>query len=393
MQNNNLRLAVPLSFISMLFFPSATWLFFFSQHLNYQQIAGIMGVGALVSLTMEIPTGVFADRVGRKWAVATSYLLFTIAMIGTIFATSYSAFLIVTVINALVNCLYSGSMEALIYDTLVTKKEEKKYDIWVSRMESITWVGLFVSTVMGGYLYTVNPTVPYLAQAVVTFVAFLLALLLVEPKVDTTKYELKEMITNNLSGFRELFANKKIAYLTLVMAVAGLGYYTAADILGISQSKEYGLDPSMVGWVFGVGYLVSAGFSQIYPSLRKRLGEMKLMWMAILALIISFVMAKYVGVILGILLIVMRIASSTTFRNSKSVIINAQIGSKNRATTLSTLTLLSELPYALFAGYLGLYIDRTSPNQFAWVLGLGIILAIILIRSLFSPANFAKLRG
>jgi len=89
-----------------------------------------------------------------------------------------------------------------------------------------------------------------------------------------------------------------------------------------------------------------------------------------------------VGAIVGIMLIVMRIASSTTFRNSRSVIINKEISSRNRATTLSTLTLLTELPYALGASLIGLYIDRTSPNEFAYLLGVGIVAILIIIFAL-----------
>ena len=49
----------------------------------------------------------------------------------------------------------------------------------------------------------------------------------------------------------------------------------------------------------------------------------------------------------------------------------------NRATTLSTLTLLTNIPYALSAIWIGGYIDRTSPNQFAWMLGLFILFALV----------------
>ncbi len=56
--NKNLKLAVPLSFMSMIFFPSATWMFFMLQYLNFQEIATIMGIGAIASKVMEIPIGV-----------------------------------------------------------------------------------------------------------------------------------------------------------------------------------------------------------------------------------------------------------------------------------------------------------------------------------------------
>ncbi|MCE7897842.1 hypothetical protein DYH11_01360 [Candidatus Microgenomates bacterium CPR3] len=209
--------------------------------------------------------------------------------------------------------------------------------------------------------------------------AALLSLLLKEPRFDSYQYSLVDGIKQNLVGFGELLANEKRRYLTIIFVTIGVGYYIASDILGISQAREYGLKPEIVGWVFGAGYIISAIASHYYPALRKIIGEMRLIWLATGILIISFVMAKYVGVWIGTLLIIMRIASATTFRNSRSVIINREISSKNRATTLSTLNLLVMLPYALFANLIGRYMDQTSPNQFAWMLGMGLMGALGLI--------------
>ena len=379
----NVRLAVPLAFINSLFFPCVTWLFFFSQHLNYQQIATIMGIGAFVSLVAEVPTGVFADLVGRKWAIALSNLVFTIAMIGTAYATTYWAFLLVTVLNALVNALYSGSMEALLYDSLKSEGKAHIFDYWVSRTEAMAWVALFVSTVVGGYLYTIHPTFPYWIQAIVTTIGFWLSLALVEPRLDSHRYHWKEIVQNNLVGVQELWRARRLRTWILPLIVLGLGYYVAADILGLSQLREYGLGTNQAGWIFGVGFIISAGMAHFYPALRAKLGAGRLIWIAGAVMLLSLLGAKWVGASAGILLIMMRISSSTTFRNSRSVVVNAEIESKNRATTLSTLNLLTMLPYALLAGWIGGYIDRTSPNQFAWVMGVGItaLLALMGIRN------------
>ncbi len=336
-----------------------------------------MGIGAIASIVMEIPTGVFADMVGRKWAIALSYFLFTSAMIWMTMATSYKAFLLITIVNCLVNTLYSGSMEALLYDTLKQDKKEGEFDHWTSRMESVTWLGLFLSTVIGGYLHMMNPKYPYFAEAIVMGIATILSLMLIEPRIDSIKYNVSDVWKNNFLGFKELFATSKMRYWTAIFVVIGVGYVVASDILGISQAREYGLDAQTVGWVFGIGYIISALASHYYPKLMKMAGSMRLVWGSATFLIISFVLAKYVGAWAGVGLIVLRIASSTTFRNSRSVLINGEIGSANRATTLSTLTLLTNIPYAVSAIWIGGYIDRTSPNQFAWMLGLFILFALV----------------
>lgn len=371
--NINLKLSFPLSFMSMLFFPSAIWMFFYVQHLSFAEIATIMGIGAVFSLILEVPTGVFADLVGRRWAVFWSYVLYSVAMVGIAWSTSFADFLVWTLVNATVNALYSGSMEALLYDTLKSQGRENEFDGYTSRMESATWWGLFVSTVIGGYAYAIQPTLPYYMQAVIAAIAAGLSLKLVEPWVDSQKYDWRQIVSKNIEGVRELCATPIRRYYTALFVVIGVGYYVAADLLGISQAREYGLEPEMVGWVFGIGYVISALASHYYPLTRRLVGEIKLVWVAAGVLVLSFVLAKYVGVLIGVILIIGRIASSTTFRNSRSVIINREISSRNRATSLSTLNLLTMLPYALLARIAGDYVDRRGANELAWLLGIVII--------------------
>jgi MFS family permease len=136
------------------------------------------------------------------------------------------------------------------------------------------------------------------------------------------------------------------------------------------------MDSRGVGYLFGAGYIISAIASQFYPKLRKMFGARKLLGITVGILIGSFLLAKWTGVIVGSILIISRISSSTTFRNTRSSIINSLIGSKGRATTISTLVLLSQLPMALMAYFMGDYIDSHSPNSLAWALGVGMIIIL-----------------
>ncbi|MBU1130079.1 hypothetical protein KKE45_02040, partial [Patescibacteria group bacterium] len=154
--------------------------------------------------------------------------------------------------------------------------------------------------------------------------------------------------------------------------------------------KEYGADSRMVGIIFGTGYIISAVVSQFYPKLRKKIGAKKLLIITALFLIGSFVLARFAGVIFGAILIIGRISSSTTFRNIRSSILNRHISSKNRATTISTVVLLSQLPYAIFAYFIGDYIDKYSPNSLALMLGIIIIVLLIGQSFVFKMAKKRK---
>ena len=140
------------------------------------------------------------------------------------------------------------------------------------------------------------------------------------------------------------------------------------------------MDARGTGWLFGVGCVFSVLAARVYPKLKAWLGEKRLVVVTSGVLLISFLAAKYVGLGVGIALIIVRIASSSTFRNTRSVIVNQWITSANRATALSTLNLLTQAPYMLLAPLLGFLIDRTSPNQFAFYLGVGILIGLGVVK-------------
>jgi len=374
MRKNNIKIAYILSFLGEFYFPISVWLFYYLEFLDFKQI-GILTAVKLVSANLfEIPTGVFADFFGRKTSIFISFLLYGLVMFGFANISVFWMFIALDILKSLSNAFMSGSLEALVYDSLEDKKE---YDKVVANMESLAWVGLFLSSIIGGYLYFYWFRSPYIIQGILYLLAAVTALGLVEPKIDSQKYKMAEMIKFNLRGFKELFGNRNISQISTVFITLGAGYFIASEWLGISQAREYGMDSRGVGLLFAAGYLVSATASQFYPKLRNWLGAKKLLLITAGILLGSFLLAKWVGVVMGSILIMARIASSTTFRNTRSSIINGLIASKSRATTLSTLNLLSQLPMALMAYFMGDYIDHHSPNSLAWILGL--VMAGVLI--------------
>ncbi len=386
----NIKVAYILSFLSELYFPIVAWLFFYLRYLDFKQIAIITAIHVITSNLFEIPTGVFADLFGRKKAIFLSFFVCSFVMFAYPFNSLFWVFVVLEVLGGITNALLSGSLEALVYDTLKEANEESKYNKVVANMQSLSWLGLFISAIAGGYVYKYWFGTPWILQGVVFAIAAIATLWLKEPSIDSQKYELKTMLYQNAIGFRELFRNQKISQTTTVFLILGAGYFIAGKILGISQAREYGLDTKGVGILFAVGYIISALASQAFLKLSNWLGSKKLLVATMLILISGFISAKFVGITAGSVLIILRISSSTTFWNIQSSTLNPLIESKNRATTLSTFSLLCQLPYALLAYTIGDNIDKTSPNSFAFVLGITIVSLLVIQGFVF---NLIKPKG
>lgn len=189
-----------------------------------------------------------------------AFTLYAACMIIAAFTTQFWIFVLLEVFKGISNALNSGSLEALVYDSLKENKQESRWDRIVSHNESLLWIGLFMASILGGFLFYIWYPLPYLLQGLVYILAAICAFGFYEPRIDSQKYTFKKMIKQNVVGFKEVFATKAIANKTLIFVVLGVGYVTASSILGISQANEYGLDSRGVGILFGAGYILSRFF-------------------------------------------------------------------------------------------------------------------------------------
>ncbi|MFZ2199707.1 MAG: MFS transporter [Microgenomates group bacterium] len=388
----NIRLAYVLTFLSECYWPSVAALFFYLRYFSFAQIATLWAIQMAVSNLLEIPTGAFADRVGRKISIILSFVVGAISLLLFPYVTVFWMFVVLESLKGLANALYSGSMEALVYDSLKDEGRENQYPQVAANFETLNWAAWAISAIGGGYLYYWQYQSPWLIQGAMFVVAAVVGLKLFEPRIDSVKVNLKIALKQNLEGFRELFNGARTARITLQLAIIGAGYVIAANILGASQAREYGMDARGTGWLFGVGCLLSVVAARAFPKLKQLVGEKKLVMVTGGLMLASFVLARYVGLGMGIGLILMRIASSSTFRNTRSVIVNKWISSKNRATGLSTLNLLTQTPYIFLSPLFGMMIDKTGPNQFAWMLGVGIVgvLGITYLGQILSKRNILR---
>jgi MFS family permease len=379
----NIKLAYIISFLTDFNFHGSVWLFFYLRYLSFAEMGIIFSIEQIVTNLLEVPTGAFADIVGKRISIFLSYMLYGLAYAVQAYTTTFWGFLVLALVKSLSMALYSGSFEALTYDTFKEHGKLDMYKKYKANSESLLWTGLFLSSVIGGFLYDKWFQLPLLLTAAGYFIVAFLALFLHEPRIDSQKYSFKEYIHQNFVGMKELFHTPRTTQISLILATISAGYFIASNFLGISQAKEYGLTGTQVGILFGIGFICAAIASQIYPKLHDKLGDTKMLIIIATIVISSFLFARNGSLIMCLSLIVMRIMSSSMFENARSNIVNAYISSKNRATSLSTLSLIAKIPYALGAYFIGMYIDNNSANSFAFLLGIGMIGFLIVLMVIF----------
>ncbi|OHD74877.1 MAG: hypothetical protein A2177_02225 [Spirochaetes bacterium RBG_13_68_11] len=171
-------------FLSNTSLSEAIWMLYLAfRGMTLFQIGLIESVFHVTSLLMEVPTGIIADRFGRR----TSRLLGRImAMIGTLLmiaSRSFWGFVLAFVFVALSYNLESGAGDALIYDSLVQVGRRDQFMRVKGRQEVAYQAAMIVSLVASGIVATFDYLLAYELALGVHALSFGLSLSFMEPEV------------------------------------------------------------------------------------------------------------------------------------------------------------------------------------------------------------------
>lgn len=184
----NSQLFIVSQFFQALQFVIPVWIMFETGFLSTTQIAFLAGWAYLVQLMSELPTGAFADLVGRRWSVILAYVVFAGAFWLVPGATTFNDFLLIETLNGLATALLSGAQEALLYDSLKQDGREKDFAKVMAKNGFWYQIGLMVATAAGGVMYSYQHGLPFVASGVTAALGGMVAWLFVEPKIDSEEF-------------------------------------------------------------------------------------------------------------------------------------------------------------------------------------------------------------
>jgi len=165
---SNIRKLYIASFLGgfTIFYNGVETLYYRHFHLSFGQISGLVSLGLLATIVLEIPTGSFADIHGKKKSliVATMFNLAGLLFLAT--GSSFGAFLCGFILAGAGRAFNSGANNALLYDLLDSMDKTHEYLKHQSRMQS-AFVGIdILSGSLGFLLFAINVRVPYVVSLV-----------------------------------------------------------------------------------------------------------------------------------------------------------------------------------------------------------------------------------
>lgn len=357
-------------------------LFWQDNGLSLTQVMILQSIFAIIAMLLEVPTGYFADIYGRKKTLIIAAITGAIAITTYSLGHNFFQFLIAEIFFALSVSFTSGTVSALVYDTLQEIGEEKNYKKVWGNVLFYGMIALAVSNVFGGFIAKID--LRYALYASIPFFTLMIpvAFLLQEPKRHKLIFE---------KGYtKELFKIIKVALiqnekLRWILIYSGIIYAFNQSALWLYQPyfKLSGLDIAYFGIVFASFQTVAAFSSKYAHKIEEKLGQKYSLAMLIFLVAGSyFLMSNFVFLFSFSFCFIQQFVRG--FKNAVITdYINQLTNSSMRATILSAESFIGRLLYAIIIPIFGWIADIYTLQQALMVMGAttlisGIIILIIL---------------
>jgi len=206
----------------LVFWYATEKLFMYGIGFDANTIAISVAIYSVSALLTEIPSGILADRWSRRGVLVLSSL--AIVFSSLIGAVSYSVFVyfISTAIWGMYISLNSGTIDSIIYDTLLEENDNgDDYEKFIAKIDIISSIAGIVGSIVGGLISsyiglreTFWFSIPAASAAIIFFCIFK------EPKLHL-KSQNKSLLRHTKLTFQVLFSTKNLIWLTISIICTG----------------------------------------------------------------------------------------------------------------------------------------------------------------------------
>ena len=360
-------------FINMLIIGPILIPFLLWKGLDYSQIMILQSISAVSAMVFEVPTGAIADKLTRKFSLVLSGIILAVAMLVYIISNHFVFFAFAEILFGLGLTLFSGADSAILYETLKALGREKEYQGREGSAASNIFLGQAFFSILSGYLYVVHPTIPFWISTFFILIASVSAWFFKEPDRMKSKHKYVKHI---YMGFCDALKKPRIVWLLVFAAFFGclirLGYWLYQPYFDVVD-----LDIVFYGYIFAGMNLVAAFASKV---LLKKFSEVRprklLMYLAVL-MIFSFLIPGFIKGYWVIGIIYLQQIFRGMYPATMKFYVNLQVSDDYRATTISMVSLISSLSFAVISPIVGFGLDKIGTQSVYRLVAYGSMLGIL----------------
>jgi MFS family permease len=318
-------------------------LFLRSRGLNQFEMNSVLATYFIVTFLTDVPTGGFADALGRRRSFMLGCALRVLAFMVYFFSYRYPFFLLGETIDGVGTTFCNGAIDAWGVDALDQAGFAGLKDRLFSRISQLTNLGFMTGAVIGAYVADVNITWPWVLGAAGYLVSAVVAAnLMYEPKLHGKPVAMRaipaQVAQRVADGLRHGIASRAVLLLSLANAVffAAWAPYWLQWPQFFNDSFHRGM--WVVGWVFSLftiaRMLGAEAIMHLYASEAAR--ATRLCWLTVVVGVMLFIAgaAGHRPIFVLIVLTMMNVCNGVMQPLTQSWF-NEQIRAGERATLLS----------------------------------------------------------
>lgn len=344
----------------------------------------LQGIFAVAVVILEVPTGMVADRLGKRVSLIAASSTLLAGMLVYAIGFSFWTFLIAEIILAIGLSLLSGADSALLYDSLKAVGRADDFQQIEGRARAMQMTALALTNLIGGFVGEYSYRLTVWMSAIGPLIGLLLAIGFVEVNPTVRPLTLREGFRSYWTlisqSFRFVRKHRLVRWYVAFFAVTGGGlswllwlYQPYMELVGLPV------------WAFGVAFagfsLFAAMISHFAHKIEKYLGQMKTILLIILLMLLPLpLMAFFLGPLSVLWILSHQAARAMHHPITKGWILRYTFADK-RATVLSMGALGARLFFAVTSPLIGLVTREaslTSSLLFQWMV-LAVLYGALLI--------------
>lgn len=369
--------------LTNLWFLGAVWLYFYRIYITDRQVGLLDSMSFAIGLIAEVPSGALADRFGRDKLVKLGYIMFGTGLLIQVVLTSFPFFVFGQSVIMIGTSFVSGADDALFYRNLNFNESSREWRRLVTRGSQIALVGTLFASVIGGYLHTINPRIPWILTAASLISSSLIIWSIKDDRAKKTKQSFTSEIKNYLDdiyiGFSQFRLKKLRIYVPYMIAVQGVIYAADFGLLRIVLLDRFHFSAFEGGVVFALVSFLTVVILAVMAKYTDNISEKLILTLTGIATGISLLIAvPDIGMYMGFVVILILAAGEDILRPVISEVLNKQAPEDQRATVLSVASFFRTLPYILLAATIGYLNERDNLEYFLIIWSIFIFIAVVL---------------
>ena len=367
------KLYLAYKFFGALYFAYPVFYQFATQTVSPAQVGLFFSTIGIFGFLADMPTGVLADKRGRKLCGLIGAVLLAIAPLIVFFGHALGAYIVAAFFYGTGRAFLSGALESLVYDHKNINNAAYRS---INGLE-ITYgqAGILVSAALGGFLFSVGQGVPFVAEAVAGLICIVLIANMREQYKDDHVEPTASHMEHFMQSMKYLFATAYLRVLLLMAVLFSVMLGMCIQFVNEAAMIEHGLNGTVRGLVVsGAGAATLIVLNLFLLRLLK--GDIeRIIYLASGAVVAYACMATGLMPLFffGYFLWACLNATSSFMR----VLIQDQIPSSHRSTILSGFKTLATTVGLIGSTTIGLLVQWAHTPRAAYTLFVGISLLVL----------------